>query len=873
MKDLPPDPDRTSDVTGDCAGRGLIGSVIGRYRVDLFVGEGGMGEVYRAWDTLLEHWVALKRPLPGPESDEKNRQHLLREARAASALHHHAIAAIHDVIEHGDERFIVQEFVEGDRLRDRIGEPFDLSRFLRFAEDCAEALVVAAEHGIVHCDIKPENIRLTTDGRPKILDFGIARRTAPESGGESTLTETVSVDGHRHVRGTVAYLAPEVIGNCPPTARSDLFSLGIVFYEVLTGVNPFKKETRPDTIASLLADSPAPPSEVNPNVPAALDDVVARLLAKAPQERFAAAADLLDALRAVREGARAPAKPPVPFPLTRILGVPFVAFAPVAGAILLSIAILGWPPWPRPSNAAHYISIPAFKTLSDDPNVQFFASGLTEALRARLAELKGIYVVDPASPYGVDLTLEGGFQRAQNQLRISYTLMDVSTSLSIGGGLVEGDVREIFRLQDDVIYDVVRVLEDKYHLGVELAAAPRPTRDAAVYTLYLQARGYLANSQEEHNVEMAIALFEGALARDSVFPVARSGLAEAYWKRYETTRDTTWAGKAVETARGAVAAGPNVAEARVTLASILFGMGKIEGAAEEYRRAIELDPRALSGYSGLAKSEERLGRAAAAEATLKRAVAERPEDWEAERALGVFYFRQGRHEDALTHFRRVVALAPDSAHGYSNLGANCVRMGLIDEALAAFKRSLELKPNYKAYSNYATLLRTQRRFEEAAGNYEKALALDGLDYRIWAGLSDACRQIPGGNERADSACARAIVLLEKELLAQPDDPARLVALSQLYAHRGRAEEARRSVERALSLAPEQGDVLLLLNAAETFEVLGERESALGTLEKAFQRGASVGDIKESLALAELVKDPRFERLVRSVEAGKGSGAR
>ncbi len=884
MADLPPDPERTSDLSGECGRRELVGEHIGRYRVDLFVGEGGMGEVYRAWDTLLEHWVALKRLRPGPDSDEKSRQLLLREARMASALHHHAIAAIHDVLEVGDELFIVEEFVEGVRLRDRIGEPFDLSSFLRIAEDCAEALVVAAEQGIVHCDLKPENIRLTSDGRPKILDFGIARRTVPESGSQSSLTETLAADGHRPVMGTVAYLAPEVIARCAPTARSDLFSLGIVFYEILAGLNPFKKETRDDTFTSILADRHTPPSELNSDVPVALDEVVARLLAKAPQDRYATAAELRDALRAVREGAREPAAPPpVPFAQARILGVPFIAFASLSIVILLSIAIFGWPPWSRRAQASHYLAIVPFENLGDDPKVQSFSLGLTGALQARLASLEGISVVDPTSevasvpgtkPLRVELIVEGELQRSRDRVRINYKILegvDAEERIIFDGGTVEGEIGEIFDLQDGVAEKICRAVAGRYGLRIELAAASQPTRDAAAYDLYLQARGYLANAGAAENIEMATALFLGALARDPGFVLARAGLAEAHWKRYEATRDSTWGGKALVAARAAVSAGPNVAEARVTLASILFGTERIESAAEEYRRAIEIDPRGNAGYNGLARAEERLGRLDAADTTLHRAILARPEDWSPQNDLGAFYYRHGRLEDAIACFRRVVEIAPDSTRGYSNLGVIYQLAGRNDEALAAYERSLEIKSNYPAHSNLATLLRTRGRFEESARNYEKALVLKDDDYRIWVGLSDTYRRIPGSEKRADTTGARAAVLIERRLVSQPNDATLLVVLSQLYGHRGRLEDARRSVERALALAPEQ--VEILLNAAETFEILGERTIALGTLEKAIQRGAPIEVVKQEPGLARLVEDPRFERLVRSVQAGNRPEAR
>ena len=260
------------------------GTVVGRFVLHSYIGAGGMGEVYCAYDPKLKRSIALKRLVPPLSADKRYRQRLLMEAERASALDSQHIAAIHDVIEQNGEIFIVMEYVEGENLRERLRRPLSWEQCLDIAVQCSEGLAQAHDRGVVHCDIKPENIMLTSTGRIKILDFGVAKQI-PRSDQDLTLSRTIA--------GTPAYMAPEMLLEHPVDGRADIFSLGIVLYEALTRRHPFLDDSSVATTQRILRDSPPPIAKFNAQVPQALQTIVGKMLAKAPLQRYASAHELL----------------------------------------------------------------------------------------------------------------------------------------------------------------------------------------------------------------------------------------------------------------------------------------------------------------------------------------------------------------------------------------------------------------------------------------------------------------------------------------------------------------------------------------------------------------------------------------------------
>ncbi|MGH9804938.1 MAG: serine/threonine-protein kinase, partial [Candidatus Acidiferrales bacterium] len=280
----PHTPRPSADVADD-----LSGTTVGRFAIRVRLGAGGMGEVYRADDTRLKRTVALKRLAPRLRADEHYRHRFVKEAERASRLSYEHIAGIYDVFEENGETFLVMEYVEGQTLRQRLARPLSVEEFLPLGVQCAEALATAHEKGIVHRDIKPENIMLTPAGVVKVLDFGVARALPhydPETVTQDTEANAASLSG------TPAYMAPEELLQRDSDHRADLFSLGVVFYEALTGCHPFRRGSFVATADSILHDPPLPPRQLNPAIPEALEGTVLKLLEKNPKRRFATAGEL-----------------------------------------------------------------------------------------------------------------------------------------------------------------------------------------------------------------------------------------------------------------------------------------------------------------------------------------------------------------------------------------------------------------------------------------------------------------------------------------------------------------------------------------------------------------------------------------------------
>jgi non-specific serine/threonine protein kinase len=860
-----------------------------------------MGQVYKAWDPSLHRWVALKR-LTADFADDRGRwEHLLREARAASALQHPAIVAIHDVFEHDGEGFLVEEFVEGSRLRDRMGARAELPAFLGFAEDCAGALVAAAASGIVHCDLKPENILVTPAGRPRILDFGLAchhaeacrwdeatvamdvdeaggiadvpgRLAATEDGlAAADASPPASDPSSRRVRleGTLTYLAPERIRGAEPDARTDLFALGIIFYEMLTTRHPFRRATPAATLAAILHEMPRPPSSYHPGVPPEVDALVMHLLEKDPAVRCASPQELLDRLQVL--AASAPGSgTEVPIRRRRMGAFRWISVSAIVVVLCVIAARAWWPPSSAAESAALYLVVEPFRSLSPTPSDTVFALGLTEAVQTRLAEVPGIQVVASVSDPGTPFLLEGTVQRSREKLRITCRVVERKRGVILGGAVAEGSTGDLFALQDKVTAGVAKALARRLHLAATGPTETRPTSDVTAYDYYLQGRGYLQRPGEAEDRLVAVELFRKALAADPGFALAEAGLAQTYWRLFEDSHDPSWATRAETSARKALDLAPRLAEVRVALGTIELGTGKSALAAEEFRRALEINPRSSEAFVGLAKAQEMLGDLEAAERTFRDAITARPGDWSPWARLGVFYRAYGRLDEARHSFEQVIALTPDNARGYVNLGVVQQELGRDAEAIASYERSLRIKPGYRAYANLATLYRSQRRYVDAARTYEQALVLDDHDCRVWGNLGATFRQIEGREAAADSAYRRAIVLAEGEWAVNRSDPMVAALLAQYHAEVDETTAAWEMAARALDAGSSRPDVLVYVSAA--YEILGDRVAALKAVRRAVALGCSPETWNRDPAMEELLKDPEFRKIVDAAEPRRREGA-
>jgi eukaryotic-like serine/threonine-protein kinase len=857
----------------------LSGSVVGRFRVGERLGKGGMGEVYRAEDTKLKRTVALKRLAPRLRADSIYRRRFLEEAERASRFSDSHIAAVYDVLEEGDEMFLVMELVEGETLRQRMREPMSLNQFFDMAIQCAEALVAAHERGIVHCDIKPENIMLTQSGQVKILDFGVAKHL-PRSDQSST------VDRAGTMAGTPAYMSPEVLLENLPDGRADMFSLGVVFYEALTGQHPFLASSFVATTDRIRRETPAPIHIFNREVSKELETVVSKAMAKEPGQRYGSARELLEDLRAVQAGT-------TPSKLSRALprwnaqskarGKGWTAGTLAVIAVLAVMVayrqpqLKHWLGFGVPSTPVQLAVLP-FSPSGDDPGAKAFGDGLTDTLTAKLTQLTGNYplqvvptsevragsitsVEQARKDFGVNMVLEGSLHSSGSQVRVTYTLVDAKTMRQLHADTVDADVADAFAVEDRVVDGVIGMLGLEIRGNDRVVLASHGTGDPSAYDQYLRGRGYLLDYHKHENIDSAISAFNRAITLDSKYAHAYAALGEAYWLGYQEGQGgKDWMEKARSACDHAVTSAPKLADGYACLGRVNSGTGEYEKAVTQFQKATALDPTSDDAFRGLADAYQKLNKPAEAEATYKKAIALRPQYWAGYSWLGVFYWRQGRYDDAAKMFQEVIALAPDNFRGYSNLGAMYVLQGRYRDAVGVLEKSVSLRPTVEAYNNLGNAYFSMRKFDEAARSFEEALKSNKSSWLGWGNLGDAYYWAPGKRHQAGNAYQEAIRLANEKLQVNPRDGRTLAYRATYLAMLDKKEDALASLQNAVSGSPKDPDVLF--RAALVYNHFGDTDHMLELLQKAFAFGASADWVRDTPDFDRVRADPRFQALLR-----------
>jgi serine/threonine-protein kinase len=857
--------DRHSD-TAPTVAFDLSRRTIGRFVIGVRIGGGGMGEVYRAEDTQLKRTVAIKRL--SPKTTQRGGLNLLREAQRASALNHPRIAAVYDVFADGDELFLVMEYIEGMTLGERMKSPVGLRESYDIAVQCLEAIVAAHEKGILHGDLKPANIMLTfSKNEVKVCDFGVARRIVGEAGPDVRDTTLAGF------AGTPAYMAPEVVCEQPVDLRADIFSLGVVFYEMLARTNPFAAESMLATFDRIRQLSPESLLRFNPLVPPALDRLVGRMIEKDPSKRYQRASDVLVDLHNMKAELDSAASVPKPASRKKAL---------TAVAALLLVASLALTQFERPRSqqpdaipADINLAVLPFTVIGADRDKQFFTEGLSDTLNAKLASLtvdrklqvatasdiraRGVKnATDARQQLGANVALTASLQFAGNELRVNCMLVDAKSGHTLRTETMTVPIEDSFAVQDRIVGAMIHMIGIELKPDERQALASHGTEQPGAFDFYLQGRGYLLNFDRTENLDSAVSVFRLALEKDPRYALAYAGLGEAYWRRYEITKAVEW----VELARGACEAAlvidQNSAAPHACVGMVLNGQGQNEKAASEFGLALDREPTNDGYYVGLATAFEKLGRNADAERTYRRAIDLRPRYWGAYNALAVYLSRKGRVDEALKMFQQVVALAPDSFRGYRNLGAVQFLKDQIPEAIASFEKSLSIRPNYEAASNLGTLYYFEGQYSRAADAYRQALSLNQDDFQVWGNFGATLRQ---ANKPAESATAykRALALAEERLRVNPKNAEVQMEVANYTAAIGDTQKAMTMVKNVIASAPTAPHTLLQL--ALFFEGrLRQREQALNWLAKAIANGQTWREIDRSPELTDLRKDSRFQQL-------------
>jgi serine/threonine protein kinase/tetratricopeptide (TPR) repeat protein len=824
------------------------GHRLGAYEIVDLLGSGGMGEVYRARDTRLGRDVALKVLPQALAQDPDRRQRFEREARAAAGVNHPHIVTLHSVEESGGTLFLTMELVEGQSLRQVLtstGLPLD--RLLNLGIPIAEAVHAAHRQGITHRDLKPENVMVTSTGWVKVLDFGLAKLTQPDfmNPGMTQAATFVTSEGPK---GTVSYMSPEQAEAKPLDHRTDIFSLGVVLYEMATGRRPFQGESTASTLSAILRDSPRPIPEIRRELPPHLNRVIQRCLVKDPDRRYQTALDLRNELELLREEARKPA-----------------AFTSGGKQGPKRIVVL------------------PFENLgaADDA---FFSAGMTEEITSRLAAVSGLAVLSRTTAVqydrtgktlrqigqdlGADYVLEGTVRWAKRgdavRVRVTPQLIRVSDDSHLWADRYDRDLDDIFEVQSEIAERVVK------EMGVSLleperqAVQARPTENMEAYQAYLRGLDYGGRPDySRENFENAVRMFERAVELDPSFALAHAKLAyyHAQMHFFGYDRSEERLKKAKQSAERALELDPRLPEARRALGKYYYvGPRDYAAAIREFEVVREQLPNQADVIVDIAAAYRRLGDLEKAIELFRQAEALEPSNAAPPFEIGVSlnYFR--RFSEAEAAFRKSMALAPDLWMACAMDATNRLRgWGDIEGARQRLLASQGTRGEFSPQEPTWFILCLYERNYPAIFAWVDNWASDVSESQFSVIAADQVRgvayQFMGQPDIAQRCFARALDRLKSKIAERPGDPRLHIALGHVLSGLDRREEAIREGEEGVRLMPISKDAMV----GPVFEQdLALIYAQVGATDRALDRIEHLLSIPSWLCVNVLRLDPRWD---------------
>lgn len=675
----------------------MIGKTISHYRILEPLGEGAVGLVYKAEDINLKRVVALKFLHPSAVGSEEQKQRFIREAQTAAALDHPSICTVYEIEESDDKLFIAMVYIDGSDLKELLGlGALEIDRALDITIKVGHGLTAAHAKGIVHRDIKCSNIMIMNDGGVRITDFGIARM----HGGKEISKTTTGV-------GTPAYMSPEQARSETVDHRTDIWSLGVCLYEMLTGELPFRGKIAAAVVYSILNEDSKVPSTIRPELPAGLDAIVARALAKDPDDRYQRMSDFLAHLE----------NPD---------------FALNAGAVSVSQM--------HPS-----IAVLPFEDLSPGKDQEYFCDGVTEEIMNELIQIDGLSVAARTSSYafkekhgdiraigqklGVRNLLEGSVRKVGDALRITVQLVDVDRGSQLWSERYDRQLQDVFEIQDEIAENVVQALKVKLTAKDERVLAKTATQDYEAYDFYLRGRHFYKQTHRK-GIGYAVEMYESAIERDPSYAPAYAGMADCYSYIYSFhDSDRANVDTAMELSQKAIDLDPEAADGHISRGRAFFHDRRYAEAENAFETAIRLNPDYPGVYETYARNSYSRGDLEKAAALFTIAVKKDPDNFDSPLLLAQTLKGLGRdeeavapHEQGLANAQKYAELHPEHARALYMYAISLANNGVREKAFEVIDRALAIDADDPMISyGAACVYALTNREEEAVDQLEKAL--------------------------------------------------------------------------------------------------------------------------------------------------------